>query len=140
MSIILLRTLTRKSIIGFGNLKDLTVQNLIDMARHKELLNIYYFFRNIDFTEDIIQELKIDKIYKIDKKNKSDERYIENSNNYIYQCIGLILNENKENKEIMNKTRMLLAVQSKRDTLVRNMGLSKKMISKGYLKYKNQSS
>ena len=43
MSILLLRTLTKKSIIGFGNYVDLTIQNLFDMNKHKDLLEIYYF-------------------------------------------------------------------------------------------------
>ena len=69
MSIVLLRTMTGKSIIGFGQYRDLTIQNLIDTAQHKELLHMYYFLRNIDYNEDIIKQLKIDQVYRIDKKN-----------------------------------------------------------------------
>jgi hypothetical protein len=59
MSSVLLRTLTRKSIIGFGNYRDLTVQNLIDLFKQKELLGIYYTCRNIDFCQDLKDELFI---------------------------------------------------------------------------------
>ena len=47
--VVLLRTLTRKSIIGFGQYNDLTIQNLLDTRKQMDLLKIYYFFRNIDF-------------------------------------------------------------------------------------------
>lgn len=103
MSRLLLRTLTRKSVIGFGQYSDLTVQNLIDMLRHKELLQIYYNFRNIDFNEDLIQELKIDKVYRIDKKAKSEERFLKETPFYIRTCLKLIIEDNEEK---MNRQKM----------------------------------
>jgi hypothetical protein len=72
--VVLLRTLTRKSIIGFGNYKDITVQNILDLRQHKVLLEIYYFFRNIDFMPDILQELFIIGERVVDKKIPK-ERY-----------------------------------------------------------------
>jgi hypothetical protein len=111
MSTILLRTLTRKSIIGFGNYRDLTVQNLIDMARHKELLSIYYNFRNIDFNQDLIDELKIDEVYRIDKKKPQTERFIPNAGRYIGQCVSLIIEENREH---LSRVRMSLSATEKK--------------------------
>ena len=69
MSILLLRTLTKKSIIGFGNYVDLTIQNLFDMNKHKDLLEIYYFFDNIDYNQEIKNDLYIINDRIIDKKN-----------------------------------------------------------------------
>ena len=71
MSIVLLRTLTRKSILGFGKYVDLTVQNMLDTFLSKELLNIYYTCRNIDFNQDLKDELCIHGEREINKKEKT---------------------------------------------------------------------
>jgi hypothetical protein len=137
MSIVLLRTLTRKSLIGFGAYRDLTVQNLLDMARHKELLSIYYNFRNIDFNQDLIDELKIDKVYRIDKKQVQEERYIPNASRYIRLCLGLIIEENKDN---LQKVRMKIASNEKKHN--RNNRIVKDNMNtiKSRLQSKNQRS
>lgn len=87
MSIVLLRTLTHKSIIGFGNYKDLTVQNLLDTFRARELLTIYYNCRNIDFCQELKDELCIYGIKEINKKEKKEERYIPATKAYISHCL-----------------------------------------------------
>jgi len=99
MSSVLLRTLTRKSIIGFGNYKDLTVQNLIDLFKHKELLSIYYTCRNIDFCQDLKDELYIFGEREINKKIPQAERYLPNGNKYIYDCLNDIIGS-KSKKEL----------------------------------------
>lgn len=104
MSIVLLRTLTRKSIIGFGWYRDMSVQNLLDLAKHKELLNIYYTCRNIDFNQDLKEELCISGERDIDKKNPSEKRYIKDGLRFQSICL----------KEIMNKmTEEQLAINTK---------------------------
>ena len=120
MSILLLRTLTRKSLIGFGEFKDLTVQNLIDTLRHKELLSLYYTCRNLDYNEELINELKINKVYRIDKKNKQEERYIKNSFSYINKCLDLIISEDESQ---MNIVKMRLGVANKK---TQSMAINKK--------------
>jgi hypothetical protein len=54
-----LRKLTFKSIIGFGSYKDLTVQDLCNLQRHKELLSIYYKLGRIDFVDEVKEYLCI---------------------------------------------------------------------------------
>lgn len=99
MSSVLLRTLTRKSIIGFGHYKDLSVQNLIDLFKHKELLSIYYTCRNIDFCQDLKDELYISGEREINKKIPQAERYLPNANKYMYDCLNDIIGS-KSKKEL----------------------------------------
>lgn len=141
MSIVRLRTLTGKSIIGFGNYKDLTIQNLLDTAQHKELLNMYYFLRNIDFHEDIIKQLKIDQVYRIDKKNSTEEeRFKRDYYGYIGKCLTLIIEEQNEKNSKNNIIRMTNARRMKFDKKKNIEHRVNAISSKGYLKYKNQSS
>ena len=141
MSIVLLRTLTGKSIIGFGQYSDLTIQNLIDTAQHKELLHIYYFLRNIDFHEDIIKKLKIDQVYRIDKKNgQKEDRYKKEYYKYINQCLFLIIEEQNQKNSKNNIVRMINTRRVKSDRSKNIEHRTNIMSSKGYLKYKNQSS
>ena len=91
--IVLLRKLTRKSNIGFGDYKDMTIQNLLDLKRHKNLLEIYYFFRNIDYMPDILDELHIKNERVIDKKLQQDERVKKEYYFFISCCLNDIYND-----------------------------------------------
>lgn len=135
MATLLLRTMTRKSLIGFGVFKDLTVQNLIDTLRHKELLSLYYTCRNIDFNEELIAELKIDKVFRIDKKNKSEQRWIKESNKYISQCLNLIISQDEEK---MNIQKMRIGFSNKINNLKRHNKLESYRSKKIILRSKNQ--
>lgn len=64
---LLLRKLNFKSIIGFGNYKDLTVQDLINLQREMELVQIYYSLAKIDFVDEVKKELCIDEKRSIKK-------------------------------------------------------------------------
>ena len=101
MSILLLRTLTRKSILGFGKYVDYKVQDMLDFSMHKELLNIYYTCRNIDFNQDIKDELCITKEREIDKKAKSDERYVNGFYTLISQCLTDFFSNKTEDEIIL---------------------------------------
>lgn len=57
--IAILRTLTKKSKIGYGKNKDYTVQDLLDRRKHIDLIASYYKLTCINYTEDIFLELKI---------------------------------------------------------------------------------
>lgn len=65
--IVKLRKLTFKSIIGFGNYKDITVQDMCNLHRHGELIDIYYNLGNIDFTDEVKKELCINERRSIKK-------------------------------------------------------------------------
>ena len=55
----LLRKLTRKSILKFGQYAEVPIQTLLDLKNHKYLRWIYFNSSNIDFMEDILDEIKI---------------------------------------------------------------------------------
>ena len=76
-----LRKLTRKSRLGFGyrDIKDITIQDIIIMNKHKELIKIYFGLGKINFTDDILDELGISEEMRIPKPGKIvdyDERDI----------------------------------------------------------------
>tara|TARA_R110001632_G_scaffold191044_1_gene311712 strand:- start:432 stop:779 length:348 start_codon:yes stop_codon:yes gene_type:complete len=70
-----LRTLTRKSKLGFGTYKDFTVQQALDMPQHVVLISAYYHYTSINYTEDILNELKITKDLRIKKPSSNKEMY-----------------------------------------------------------------
>lgn len=139
MSIVLLRTLTRKSIIGFGLYVDMSVQNLIDLCKHKELLNIYYTCRNIDFTQDIKDELCIAEEREIDKKKPSESRYAQDYKAHISKCLYLMLNRMDDEKYNINRrTKLALSQQDKKQKKRNDAKFSNFISTKGWLKDKNQ--
>ena len=68
-----LRILTRKTKLRFGRWKDYTVQDLLDLRKQKELISPYYKLTPINYTEDILIELKITKDYRIEKPGTDRE-------------------------------------------------------------------
>jgi len=70
-----LRTLTMKSKLGFGKHKDLTVRRIIDLNRQLDLVSAYYKLTSINFTEDVLMELKIFKDMRIPKPSSNREMY-----------------------------------------------------------------
>ena len=75
---ILKRILTRKSILGFGNydVRDLSIQMLLDLRKYNVLICAYYNLDKIGFTDDILDELGITPEYRIEKPGKSEEKRI----------------------------------------------------------------
>ena len=67
-----LRKLTRKSRLGFGyrDIKDITIQDIMIMNKHKELIKIYFGLGKINFTDDILDELGISEDMRIPKPGK----------------------------------------------------------------------
>lgn len=70
-----LRTLTRKSKLGFGKDKELTVQRMLDLRKNLSLISAYYKLTSINFTEDILTELKITEEYRIEKPSSNIDEY-----------------------------------------------------------------
>ena len=71
----ILRTLTRKSKLGFGKYKDLTVQHILDMRMPLVLIAPYYKLTSINYIEDVLIELKITKEYRISKPSSNKDAY-----------------------------------------------------------------
>jgi hypothetical protein len=72
---VLKRVLTRKSILGYGyaEVRDLSVQMILDLGKGNILINSYFGLEKIDFTEDILDELGITSEYRIVKPSKDHE-------------------------------------------------------------------
>mgnify|MGYP000897511344 FL=1 len=76
-----LRKLTRKSRLGFGyrDIKHITIQDILIMNKHKELIKIYFGLSKINFIDEILDELGISEDMRIPKPGKIinyDERDI----------------------------------------------------------------
>lgn len=67
-----LRKLTRKARLGFGykEIKDVTIQDILIMNKHKELIKIYFGLDKITFMDDILDELGITEEMQIEKPGK----------------------------------------------------------------------
>jgi len=78
------RTMTRKSKMGFGKYKKKTVQEMLDLRRHLDLISAYYKLTSINYQEDILAELKITEEYRIEKPSANKEMYYKflNENGY----------------------------------------------------------
>lgn len=137
--VVLLRTLSRKSIIGFGGFTDLTVQNLLDTRKERELLRIYYFFRNIDFLPDIKEELCITPERSIDKKIQETERFQSKYYEYINLCINDIwkIQNEKWGYKIVGMRKKEKKVK-KQIQIANDIGRNRTIYSKGALQKKNQ--
>jgi len=139
--IVLLRKLTRKSIIGFSAYTDLTVQNLLDQFKHRELLELYYLFRNIDFADDILEELHITGERRLDKKNMlpDDDRF-----KYKYlvgKCLhSMIEARTEEQNDRFNKQKMGINQRESKQRKHNISSIVKHISRKGVLQYKNQHS
>ena len=75
MSVVLLRTLTRKSKLGFGKHKNITVQQFLDENKPLKLISPYYKLTTINFTEDILDELNISPEWRVDKPGSNEDLY-----------------------------------------------------------------
>jgi len=78
MSNLLLRKMTMRSIIGFGFWPELSVQELIQLGKHKELINMYYRLEKIDYNDEIKEHLGIKDELVITKPGKNYEMYKQN--------------------------------------------------------------
>jgi len=67
-----LRKLTRKARLGFGyqEIKNITIQDILIMNKHKELIKIYYGLDKITFMDDILEECGISEDMRIEKPGK----------------------------------------------------------------------
>ena len=70
-----LRKLTRKSRLGFGyrDIKHITIQDILIMNKHKDLIKIYFGLGKINFTDDILEELGISEDMRIEKPGKIED-------------------------------------------------------------------
>lgn len=72
--IVLLRTLTEKSLIQAGKNANMLVGDLLQ-TRKIDLIYIYFNYSNITFTKEILQKLRIREEDYIEKPGKCPEKY-----------------------------------------------------------------
>jgi len=72
-----LRVLTRKSKFGFGKMKDLTMQEILNLGKKKELISTYYKLSSINFIDDILEELGIVDEWVIEKPGTDKELFVK---------------------------------------------------------------
>lgn len=103
-----LRTLTRKSKLGFGKDKDLTVQRILDLRKNLSLISAYYKLTSINFTEDILTELKITEEYRIEKPSANKEMYYKflNENGYKLRSRGQGADKLKKETKPFSKSQL----------------------------------
>lgn len=71
------RVLTRKTKFRIGKDKDLTVQRMLDLGKHINLVSAYYKLTSIDYTEDILEELGIVGDFVIEKPSTDRTLYLD---------------------------------------------------------------
>jgi hypothetical protein len=65
--------MTRKSIFKIGKLRDLTIQKIIDLRKTEDLIQCYYLYTSVNYTDDILKELKIVGGWVIEKPGSDKE-------------------------------------------------------------------
>lgn len=123
----LLRKLTEKSILKFGQYADVPIYNLLELKRYSYLRWVYFNSSNITFFENILLEIGITEEFFIQKPGV---------NNEFHEKLTEIKRENLhwKNKQHIKKV-FRCSIQNKRTNL---MKLDKKNYSKASLTRKNQ--
>lgn len=74
----LLRTMTMKSKIGFGYWPELTIQDMMQLNKWRELIKMYYGLQKINFNDEVKAKLAITSDRAIPKPGKSWDMYYKN--------------------------------------------------------------
>jgi hypothetical protein len=127
----LLRKLTRKSILKFGQYSDLQVQNLLDLQRYKYLRWVYFNCSNISFMDDILDEIRIPLNFRIQKPSKNPDLHLklqeETFENYSDKA-----------KEIYLEKQEKLRKKTTKGRAITKMKQNENCYKKDYLRRKNQ--
>lgn len=91
-----LRKLTRKARLGFGykDIKNITIQDILIMNKHKELIKIYFGLDKITFMDDILEECGISEDMRIEKPGKI--RDLEERNELVKKALITVKARKKE--------------------------------------------
>lgn len=91
-----MRKLTRKSRLGFGyqDIKNITIQDILIMNKHKELIKIYFGLDKITFMDDILDELGINEKMRIEKPGKI--RDLDKRNEVVKKALATVKDRRKE--------------------------------------------
>ena len=127
----LLRTLTRKSILKFGQYSDLQVQNLLDLQRYKYLRWVYFNCSNINFMDDILEEIKIPLNFRIVKPSKNPDLHIKLQE-------AIFENLTDEYKEMYLKKQQKIKKKIRKGLAINKIKQNENCYKKDYLRRKNQ--
>ena len=125
--ITLLRKLSLKSKLNFGQYPDLSIQELINLERKSYLRWVYFNCDKITFFDEILDEIKIPLEFRIEKPSKNPEKYIELNEIIKSKMSGLTEYITEKKKEKYQKVKRKMSVS-----------LDKKTFSKDSLRLKNQ--
>ena len=91
-----MRKLARKSRLGFGyqDIKNITIQDIMIMNKHKQLINIYYGLDKITFMDDILEECGIMEDARIEKPGKI--RDLEERAKMVNKAVEIVKSRKKE--------------------------------------------
>jgi len=127
----LLRKLTRKSVLKFGQYSDLSVQEMINLKKHKYLRWVYFNCSNIDFMEDVLDEIKIHLDFRIPKPSKKPELHFE-LNKFIFDSCS------EEFQQIILKKTKKIAKKTVKAISICKIKQHEGNYKKDYLRRKNQ--
>jgi hypothetical protein len=101
---LLLRTLTLKSKPNFGfvEYKYLTIDELINMRKYKELIQWYYNLSMINYTEDILNILKISPEMYREAMNRFYSDYTDVQKMQAYNNAALIVEQRNKKSYIQD--------------------------------------
>ncbi len=91
-----MRKLARKSRLGFGyqEIKHITIQDIMIMNKHKELIKIYFGLDKITYMDDILDELGIAEHMRIEKPGKI--RDLEKRSELVNEALTTVKARKKE--------------------------------------------
>jgi hypothetical protein len=131
MDVPLLRIMTWKSVINFGQYKSLTVRHVFDLGHTRYLRWIYYCMDGLSFNEEVLRAIAIVSDYRDDtiiKPGTDIELHNELSDNYTYI--------NKLGK-YPNQIKKMLSVQAK-GKMIHRYYVDRRSFSKGNMQRINQ--
>jgi len=126
-NVTLLRKLSLKSKLNFGQYADLSIQELINLEKKSYLRWVYFNCDKITFFDEILDEIKIPLEFRIEKPNKNPEKYIELNEIIKSKMTGLSKYINEKKKKKYQKVQRKISVS-----------FDKKIFSKDSLRLKNQ--
>jgi hypothetical protein len=77
MDVTLLRTLTKKSIIWFGQYGGMSVEQIIHIQKSNYLRWLYYNASKVNFVDEILEELRIYPSWRIPKPGTNNDMFVE---------------------------------------------------------------
>ncbi len=139
--IVLLKTLTRKSIIADGKNKGLSVTDLLKNKKI-DLIYSYFNYSGITFTDDVLDELNINSEDRLKKPGKDPEKYKKYAERNVYLYAKTVAKKvmKKGEDELQEAIEKIITNRNKRRFKKKYKALierEKKTFSKGALMRRN---